>query len=90
MSRYHRITVAAVGIALILAGTARAARRKVPPPPAGGKTEMLWPDDTPDLKGVEEKDRPALTAFLAPKEKAAGTAVVICPGGVYGFLAMDH
>lgn len=33
---------------------------------------------------------PTLTAYLPPKEKANGTAVIICPGGAYYFLAMEH
>ncbi|MDQ2800421.1 MAG: alpha/beta hydrolase [Armatimonadota bacterium] len=32
---------------------------------------------------------PTLTVYLPPKEKATGTAVVICPGGGYGGEAMD-
>lgn len=33
---------------------------------------------------------PELLVYLAPKEKATGAAVVICPGGGYGVLAIDH
>lgn len=33
---------------------------------------------------------PSLTVFLPPKEKATGTAVLICPGGGYGALAFNH
>jgi acetyl esterase/lipase len=33
---------------------------------------------------------PTLTAFYPPKEKANGTAVIICPGGGYIRLAMPH
>ncbi|WP_316793098.1 alpha/beta hydrolase [Pedobacter frigoris] len=33
---------------------------------------------------------PTLTVFLPAKEKATGTAVIICPGGGYGILAIDH
>jgi acetyl esterase/lipase len=33
---------------------------------------------------------PSITVFLPAAEKATGTAVLICPGGGYGFLAMDH
>jgi acetyl esterase/lipase len=32
---------------------------------------------------------PTLTAYLPAKEKATGTAVIICPGGGYGILAMN-
>lgn len=33
--------------------------------------------------------KPTITVYPAPKDKATGTAVVICPGGGYGILAMD-
>jgi acetyl esterase/lipase len=33
---------------------------------------------------------PTLTVFLPPKEKANGTAVIVCPGGSYSHLAMGH
>ena len=35
-------------------------------------------------------DQPSLTVFPAPKEKATGCAVVICPGGGYNVLAWKH
>jgi acetyl esterase/lipase len=52
------------------------------------KTELLWPGGAPGTVGDEDADRPALTTYLpgAP----AGTAVVVCPGGGYRHLAMDH
>src|SRR5262249_55694631 len=40
--------------------------------------------------GEEAKNRPTLTVFKPAAEKANGTGVVICPGGGYGFLAVDH
>jgi acetyl esterase/lipase len=51
---------------------------------------LLWPQGAPDAVGQDEKDKPSLTIFLPPAEKATGAAVVICPGGGYGFLAVDH
>lgn len=33
---------------------------------------------------------PCLDIYPAPKEKSNGTAVVICPGGAYGGLAVKH
>ena len=54
------------------------------------KVELLWPEGAPGAKGNEDGDKPSLTIYLPPKDKATGTAVVICPGGGYGFLAMDH
>ncbi|MBN1805598.1 MAG: alpha/beta hydrolase [Sedimentisphaerales bacterium] len=54
------------------------------------KVELLWPDGAPGAKGTEDGDKPSLTIYLPPEEKATGAAVVICPGGGYGHLAMDH
>ena len=39
---------------------------------------------------VSKVSRPSLTIFLAPKEKATGAAVIICPGGGYTNLAMGY
>jgi acetyl esterase/lipase len=39
---------------------------------------------------VYKVSRPTLTIFLAPKEKATGAAVIICPGGGYTNLAMGY
>src|SRR5688572_15881019 len=52
------------------------------------KTELLWPDGAPGALGDEAKDKPTLIIYLP--EKPNGAAVVICPGGGYGGLAMDH
>jgi acetyl esterase/lipase len=54
------------------------------------KVELLWPDGAPGAKGTAEGDKPSLTICLPAPEKATGTAVVICPGGGYGHLAVDH
>ena len=54
------------------------------------KVLLLWPDGAPGALGNEERDKPTLTVFPAPADKANGTAVVICPGGGYGGLAIDH
>ncbi|HEY4875093.1 MAG TPA: alpha/beta hydrolase [Puia sp.] len=39
---------------------------------------------------VSNITRPTLTAFLPPKEKANGSAIVICPGGGYSIVAAGH
>jgi acetyl esterase/lipase len=54
------------------------------------KVELLWPKGAPGAVGTEESDKPTLTVFQPPADKANGTAVVICPGGGYGHLAKDH
>lgn len=50
----------------------------------------LWADGAPGAVGEEAADRPNLTVYLPTAEKANGCAVVVCPGGGYGFLAVDH
>ena len=54
------------------------------------KVMLLWPDGAPGAKGSEAADKPTLTVCLPDADKATGTAVVICPGGGYGHLALDH
>lgn len=52
------------------------------------KTELLWPDGAPGAVGTEEVDKPALMQYIAANPN--GAAVLVCPGGGYGGLAMDH
>lgn len=42
------------------------------------------------LSRVSKVSLPTLTVFLPEKEKATGAAVIICPGGGYGILAITH
>jgi acetyl esterase/lipase len=53
-------------------------------------TEVLWPNGAPDAHGTSEADTPTLTIYLPSKPQATGTGIVICPGGSYQHLAMDH
>jgi len=55
-----------------------------------GASIPLWPEGAPGAVGREDADKPSLTPYVPPAERANGTAVVICPGGGYGFLALDH
>ena len=50
----------------------------------------LWPETQPGDLEKNPKDHATLTIYLPPADKASGAAVVICPGGGYGGLAMDH
>lgn len=39
---------------------------------------------------ISHISKPSVSIFLPPKEKASGTAIIICPGGGYGINAMAH
>ena len=56
--------------------------------PAAPEVVPLWEGKAPHAVGDSAADKPTLTVFRA--EKPNGAAVVICPGGGYGFLADDH
>lgn len=49
----------------------------------------LWPQGAPHVSS-NAQDTAFVKVFLAPAEKATGRAVVICPGGGYTHLAMNH
>ncbi|MGP0068366.1 MAG: alpha/beta hydrolase [Isosphaeraceae bacterium] len=60
-------------------------------PAKANETIPLWPDGVPGSKGSDpDKDVPTLTVWLPKSEVATGSAVVVCPGGGYGMLAIDH
>lgn len=64
-----------------LLGTARGAEPETIP---------LWPQGAPGAVGREPADSPTLTIYRPPAESRQPTAVVVCPGGGYAGLAMDH
>jgi len=68
-----------------LLGGALFAQVAAPPKP-----ELLWPDGAPGALGTEDADKPTLTPYLVPEGRGTGTAVVVCPGGGYAHLALDH
>ena len=54
------------------------------------RTIVLWPDGAPGAIGKEDADIPALTIYLPAGPQATGAGIVVCPGGGYGGLAIDH
>ncbi|MBI1320631.1 MAG: alpha/beta hydrolase fold domain-containing protein [Candidatus Hydrogenedens sp.] len=56
--------------------------------PLTGTEIPLWPDGAPEAKGEARIHQPSITYYLP--EHSSGTGVVVCPGGGYGGLAMDH
>lgn len=79
----------AIIILAVLALAGGQARTADSTPPTN-QVILLWPKGAPGAVGDTDADKPSLTASLPPPEKATGTAVVVCPGGGYGGLAMDH
>jgi len=58
------------------------------PAPADFKETAPVGDD--GIIRISKVSEPTLTVFLPSKEKATGAAVIICPGGGYGILAINH
>jgi len=54
------------------------------------KPEPLWPDGAPGALGTTDADQPSITPYLVPEGRGTGTAIVVCPGGGYQMLALDH
>ena len=69
---------------LICTAAALLAQRQTPDPPAF----PLWSGGAPGAQGSEEKDIPTLTPWIAKNPN--GKAIIVCPGGGYGALAVDH
>ena len=53
------------------------------------KVFNLWPKGAPNRNG-EPTDTAKLWVYLPAEKKATGRSIVICPGGGYSHLAMDH
>lgn len=51
---------------------------------------LLWPSGAPGALGTADTDKPSITPYLVAKGHGTGTAVVVCPGGAYHGLAIDH
>ena len=79
------IVMLAASTLLAAAGDAKRAA-----PPQKPLEHLLWPKGAPGAVGDTPADKPTLTAWLPAPDKANGAAVVVCPGGGYGGLALDH
>lgn len=90
-SGWHR-----VALGLVLGVTAIVATRGEAADPKAAPTEIvqLWKEgaphpDRPAGTTARQGDEPTLTAYL-PDSGQNTPAIVICPGGGYGGLAIDH
>jgi acetyl esterase/lipase len=75
---------------LVLAATATPAQR---PPDLTAETRkiLLWNNAAPGAQGTADADTPTLTLYLPfGDSKIPRTAVIVAPGGGYGWLASNH
>ncbi len=79
-----RIIARAVLVGAILGGMTLGGQADEPP------QLLLWPNGAPGAVGSEDADKPCVWLHRAPAEKAGGGAVIVCPGGGYGHLAMTY
>jgi acetyl esterase/lipase len=71
-------------LALLFMGALARAQHALPP-----KVELLWSNGAPGALGNEDADKPNLTIYL-PQSNGERSGVMVCPGGGYGGLAVDH
>ena len=54
------------------------------------QTILLWQNGAPGALGHGEDDQPTITVYRPWGHNLSGTAVIVAPGGSYGFLASNH
>src|SRR5260221_11682250 len=54
------------------------------------KTIPLWSGGAPGALGTEDRDIPTLSVYLPNPNQGTGTAVIVCPGGGDGNLALNY
>jgi acetyl esterase/lipase len=59
-------------------------------PSAEPRSILLWEGKAPGALGDADADRPTLTLYLASFDQSPTTAVIVIPGGSYGYLATNH
>lgn len=67
----------------IVAGSTAAAK-------SNQESIILWPTGAPGALGREPVDVPTLTPYFPAKDKATGSAIIVCPGGGYARLAQHE
>lgn len=75
---------------LLLSAVLGAAAQQAPLPIQDGQILPLWAGPAPGALGTQDTDIPVITVFL-PRTMTQNTpAVIVCPGGGYVNLAMNH
>jgi acetyl esterase/lipase len=77
-------------VTFIFAAALGTAAQQPPLPIQDGQTLPLWSGPAPGALGTQDSDIPAITVFL-PRTMGQNTpAMIVCPGGGYVSLAMNH
>jgi acetyl esterase/lipase len=80
----------ALGTFIFVATKASWAQQQAPLNIQDGQTVPLWSGPAPGALGTEDRDIPVITVYL-PRTMSPNTpAVIVCPGGAYVNLAMNH
>jgi len=76
--------------ALFALAASAIAQQPTPMPIQDGQIIPLWSGAAPGAQGTDDKDTPTITAYFPRTTPAGMSAVIICPGGGYTNLAMNH
>ena len=74
----------------LLAVAASAFAQTTPMPIQDGQIIPLWAGTAPGQQGTDDKDIPTITVYLPRTTPVGMSAVIVCPGGGYSGLAMNH
>lgn len=74
----------------ILIGATSALAQLPPLPIQDGQVIPLWAGAAPGAQGSADGDIPTITVYLPRSTPQGMSAVIICPGGAYAMLAMNH
>lgn len=84
MPRYLRASLLTIGLFASTLFPHAASAQATP-----DETVHVWPGAVPGSMGNTPADIPIIEVYL-PKENPTHTGVLVCPGGGYSFLALDH
>jgi acetyl esterase/lipase len=75
---------------LLLGALSVSAAQQAPLPIQDGQLLPLWSGPAPGALGSADSDIPAITVYLPRNVRANTPAIIVCPGGGYVNLAMNH
>ena len=83
------IAVRPILLAFVLVAASAMAQQS-PIPIQDGQVIPLWSGPAPGAQGADDADVPTITVYLPRVNPPGMSAVIICPGGSYRALAMNH